>query len=101
VGGQNVPLHRRVVRFHGLTAESGVMVLQIEPGSPAAKAGLQEGDIILAFEDRVIASIDDLHRLMTDEWVGKAAKVLVLRKLERLELMIVPAESPAAEDRAR
>src|SRR5205085_6884006 len=47
VGGQNVPLHRRVVRYYDLPVESGVMVLSIEPGSPAEKAGLREHDVVV------------------------------------------------------
>src|SRR6266581_3517096 len=49
VGGQNVKIHRRVVRFHGLPVESGLLVVSVEPGSPAQKAGLQEGDILVEF----------------------------------------------------
>src|SRR6188768_1444094 len=49
VAGQNVPLHPRVVRFHKLPADRGVLVMEVEPGSPAAIAGLAKGDTILGF----------------------------------------------------
>ena len=39
VAGQNVPIHRRVVRFHRLASDRGVLVAGIEPGSPASRAG--------------------------------------------------------------
>src|SRR5258706_580148 len=65
VGGQNVPLHRPEGRFHRLENETGVTVTQIEPGSPAASAGLREGDTIGEFPGQVGSGIDDLHRLPT------------------------------------
>jgi len=94
VAGQNTPLLRRVVRFHDLPRESGVLVASVEPDSPAARATLQPGDIIVAFDDQPIAAIDDLHRLLSDERVGAQATLTVLRHTERLKLDITPAEAP-------
>jgi S1-C subfamily serine protease len=96
VGGQNVPVHRRVVRFHHLDHDAGVMVTQVEPNSPAANAGLRDGDTIVGFDGQAIAGIDDLHRLMTEERVGVAAPMTVLRGVEKLDLSITPAESRRA-----
>ena len=83
VGGQTVPLHRRLVRFHGLPTESGVFVASVEPSSPAARAGLRDGDLIVAFGDKSIAGIDDLHRLLTEEQAGVAATLTIIRDLKR------------------
>jgi S1-C subfamily serine protease len=94
VAGQNTPLPRRVVRFHDLPVESGVVVAAVEPDSPAARAELQPGDIIVAFDDRPVTAIDDLHRVLTDEQVGAKARLTVLRRTERLTLDIVPGEAP-------
>src|SRR5262249_46134356 len=66
VAGQVVPLHRRQVRYHSLAAETGVLVVSTDPGGPSSKAGVQEGDVIVAYDGRPIAGIDDLHRLLTD-----------------------------------
>jgi len=93
VGGQNVPLHRRVVRFHGLSAESGVLVSHVEPGSPADAACVKDGDVIIAYGGQPIASIDDLQRLLTEEQVGVKGELTVLRNLQKLVLDVVPAES--------
>ncbi len=95
LAGQNVPLHRRVVRFFNLPAESGVLVASVEPGSPAARAGLFEGDDIIGFDSQPVAGIDDLHRLLTEERVGLKAKLTVIRRTEQMELFVVPQEQSA------
>jgi S1-C subfamily serine protease len=92
LAGQDVPLHRRIVRFHKLEAESGVLVGGIEPSSPAADAGILQGDIVLRFDGKTIARVDDLHRLLTEDKVGKAYAVTVLRNLEMIELTLTPQQ---------
>jgi S1-C subfamily serine protease len=93
VEAQTVPLHRRIVRFYDLPKETGVIVLGAENGTPAQKAGLREGDVIIAFSGQPVAGVDDLHRLLTDSQVGIASPITVIRRTERLELEIIPAES--------
>jgi S1-C subfamily serine protease len=90
VAGQNVPLHRRVVRFHDLPLESAVFVVSVEPDSPGARAGLRDGDLIVGFDGKPIAGIDDLHRLLTEEQAGKEAALIVLRGPERRALVVKP-----------
>jgi S1-C subfamily serine protease len=90
VAGQSAPLHRRVVRFYNLAAESGVLVLGVEKQSPAEAAGLQEADVIVAFGEKPIATVDDLHRLLTEEEVGKPATLTVIRRTEKVLLTVVP-----------
>src|SRR5467141_3661282 len=93
VGGQNVSLPRLAVRAHRLIQPSGVLITTIETGSPAARAGLQPGDIIVAFDGQPVHGIDDLHRLLTGERIGTATTVAAVRKAERLELPITAAET--------
>ncbi|MEO8603478.1 MAG: trypsin-like peptidase domain-containing protein [bacterium] len=90
VAGQNTPLSRRVVRFHQLPVESGVLVASIEKDSPAKRAGLERHDIIVAYDDRPIAAIDDLHRQLTEDAVGVPASLTVLRRTEKLRIDVVP-----------
>src|SRR5687767_5560716 len=97
VAGQDVPLHRRVVRFFNLENDSGVLVTGMEPDSPAAKAGLQDGDVIVAFAGKAITGIDDLHRLLTGELVGEQRPLTVIRRTEKVELTLTPAESRPRE----
>jgi len=93
VAGQNVPLHRRLVRFHNLPVESGVLVVSIEPESPARRAGLTEGDLIIGYDGRPIRGIDDLHKVLTEKQVGVNAPLTILRRTDRMTLDIVPEES--------
>jgi S1-C subfamily serine protease len=90
VAGQNVPLHRRVVRFHGLANESGVLVVSVEPNSPAARAGLHDGDLIVAYGEHPVAGVDDLHRLLTEEQAGVGAAITILRDLKKQILQVEP-----------
>jgi S1-C subfamily serine protease len=100
VAGQTVPLARRVVRFHQLAAEAGVMVMSVEPNSPAQKAGLRQGDVIVEFDGRAIEGIDRLHRLLTEERTGVPARLRILRRTESLMVEIVP-EGAAAQESPR
>jgi S1-C subfamily serine protease len=93
ISGQTVPVHRRVVRFYDLPKESGALALSVEENSPAKRAGLREGDIIIALEGRPVAGVDDLHRLLTEVRVGVSCSLTVLRWTEKLELKVVPEEA--------
>src|SRR5262245_11417459 len=92
VAGQNVKLHRRINRVHGLDNQSGVLVMGIEAGSPAQKAELLEGDVVVEFDDQKIEGIDDLHRLLTEDRIGRRTTIEVLRGDERRVLDITPRE---------
>ncbi|MBP1700716.1 MAG: HtrA2 peptidase, partial [Deltaproteobacteria bacterium] len=98
LGGQNVPLLRRMVRFYHLPVESGILVVSIEEDSPAQRAGLSERDVIVGFDSQPIAGIDDLHRRLTEEKVGVRTKLTILRRTEKLDLLIIPEESKSKED---
>ena len=94
VGGQNVTLQRRLSHQHGLDSDGGVLVLAVEPGSPAHRAGLRDGDVILGFGSSRVNGIDDLHRMLTEDTVGRTEKTWVLRRDEKLELDLTPSEAP-------
>ena len=94
VGAQTVALPRRVVRFHGLDAEAAARVMSIAPRSPAAAAGLQVGDTIVAFGGVPVTGIDALHRLMTADRAGRSVELTVLRLTQKLTVSITPAERP-------
>ena len=93
LGGQNVPLHRRLVRFYNLPVESGVRVASIEPGSPAMQAGLRTGDVLVGFGGVPVAGIDELHKLLTQDRVGTGIPLMLIRGTEKMTVFVVPAES--------
>jgi S1-C subfamily serine protease len=92
VVGQNVPIHRRVVVFHRLAAEHGVLVSGIEPGSPASRAGLRQGDVIVAFAGEPVSGIDELHRHLVAKVIGVPSLVTIIRHTEKLDLVVTPEE---------
>jgi S1-C subfamily serine protease len=94
--GANVPVARRVVRHHELATDRAVRVESLERGGPAASAGLEAGDLIVAYDGNPVGGIDDLHRLLTAERIGRPATITLLRRARRLELEIAAAERPVA-----
>src|SRR5205807_2198778 len=93
VVAQATPLNRRLVRFHDLLGDSGVLVLSVEAASPAERAGLREGDVIIALGGKSVAGVDDLHRLLSDLPAGVRTEVRILRRTEKLAVTLVPEES--------
>ncbi len=77
-------------------AESGVIVVSVTAGSPAQKAGVREGDVIVALDGQLVAGVDDLHRLLTDARVGSVSALTILRHTEKLTLQVAPEETPSS-----
>src|SRR5580693_1637214 len=94
VAGQNVPLPRRVVRFHELERGTGVRIQSTAPDGAARATGLTSGDVIVAVDGIPVGDIDELHRLMTEERVGKPVPVTVLRLSQKLDVVVTPRETP-------
>jgi S1-C subfamily serine protease len=99
VQAQTVPLHRRLVRFYDLGQDHGVVVISVDGSSPAERAGLRAGDVIVSFAGAKVEGVDDLHRLLTDARVGVSGALTVLRYTERLALEVVPEEAPEAREK--
>ncbi len=95
VGGATIPLSRRAVRFHGLAAGAGVRVESVEPGGAALEAGIEPGDVIIGYDGQDVAGVDELHRLLSAERIGKTTTVTLLRRAQKLDLPIRAAEMPA------
>jgi S1-C subfamily serine protease len=92
VGGQNVPLHRRIVRFFQLPVSTGVLVISVAPGSPAARSGLREGDVMVELNGQSIPSIDTLHKQLTGDKIGRSLPLTILRGTEKVALEVAPEE---------
>ena len=95
VSGATVPIATRVVRHFGLTNRSAVHVLEIVPMSPAARAGVEIGDRLIAIDGAPINGIDDLQRLLDSTWIGRHCELTVLRRSSLVHLSLRPIEVPA------
>jgi S1-C subfamily serine protease len=95
IGGQTVPVARRVARFHQLSVESGVLVVSLEQGGSAEKAGVRVGDRIVGFGGQPVGGLDALQLLLTESRVGVPTPITVLRLTEKLNLDVVPVLSPS------
>ena len=92
VAGQNVPIPRAIARANQLAVTSGVLVVSVEPDSPATTAGLLDGDVVLTFDGGAVTGIDDLLRHLTDERIGMPVALTILRAGRKRQLTIVPSE---------
>ncbi|MGE5361737.1 MAG: S1C family serine protease [Bacteroidales bacterium] len=93
IAGQDVEVSRARARLAGLAIATAVRVASVVPGGPAEAAGVREGDLIVALDERPVGRIDDLHRLLTEGQVGRMVLVTLLRGTERLTLRVVPADA--------
>ena len=90
VAGERTPVPRRLAREHSLAVSSGIRVRAVEPSSPAAAAGVSEGDLIVSFDGASVAGVDELHRLLDEDRIGRPARLVVIRAGALRELTIVP-----------
>lgn len=88
-----VSLPKEIARQPQINQSEGLMILSVEENSPAKKAGLAMGDIVLRIEQKPITNVYDLHRFLSDELIGKPTKLLVIRAEEPKEITIVPTEA--------
>lgn len=95
VQAQTASLNRTIARHYELKTTTGALVLSAESGSPAQRAGLQEGDVIVSLDGEAVEGVDVLHRLLGEERIGAAAQVVVLRGSRRLEFKVVPEMRPS------
>lgn len=93
IAGQNVPLHRQIVRFNNLASAHGVLVISVAKKSPAEKSGIKDGDILVSFAGETLQSIDDLHRILTEKKANVPAELVVLRNFKKISLFVFPEES--------
>ena len=90
VVGQNTPLPRRLAAYHGLELRSAVLVVGVEPDSPAERAHLRERDIIVALNETAIDGVDALQRILSEHASGMPTRAAVIRGPEKLDITVVP-----------
>lgn len=95
--GRQVPIPLAVGRRIGIEMGSGVEILALEPDGPADSAGIEVEDIVVSFGEETVSSVDDLHKLLTQQPIGAKIKVGILRDGQRIEKTVVPGEYPAIQ----
>jgi S1-C subfamily serine protease len=91
--GQTRPIDRVVARRHALSVSQAVEIISIEPRGPAAIAGLREGDLIVAVNERPIRTVDDMHRMLVGWPFGDVLKVGVMRGDRQFDVSVIPVEA--------
>ena len=94
ISGASTPLARRIAVHHALENGSGVRVHAVEPDSPAARAGIESGDLIVALAGELVSGIDRLQQLLDESRVGRASDVTLLRRGQKLTRSITAVERP-------
>jgi S1-C subfamily serine protease len=89
---QEVPLNPKVRSHYSLTNKKGLFVTRIEADSPASRSQLQEGDIIISFNGKVVNSTHELFKELTHRSILSMVDVSVIRHTEWLNFSITPME---------
>ena len=92
VGGATRPLDRRLARAHGVLAASTVEVLSVEAGSPAARAGVRDGDLIIGLGAAAVTTVDELVRALRTVTAGTPAPLRLVRRGQLTVVEVTPVE---------
>ena len=92
LAAQTRPLDRKLARFHSLSQQKGVEVMEVVPGKPADRGGLKAGDILLSLDGTTLESVDQVHRLLGASSIGRPMAGKVLRGAALVDLTVTPTE---------
>jgi S1-C subfamily serine protease len=92
--GRRVPIEPGLIAKFGLKESTGLEVLNLEEDGPAQTAGVWIEDVIIGFGEQPVASIDDLHKLLTQLPVGVHTRMILLRDGKRIERQVTPTDYP-------
>ncbi len=92
IAGQNLKLDPKFRQRLKLENQSGIRVSTIEADGPSANQLLREGDIIIQLDGKDVQSIDELHRLLNESFIGKSVKIRVIRQSRIKEVIVIPGE---------
>jgi len=92
LSGQNIQLPAQWIQAMELPTRGGIQIQQLENGSPAQQAGLQNGDVIVQFDARPVDSIDLLHKALDEASIGKKVTIWVLRNGALKQFTAIPTE---------
>ncbi len=92
VAAQTAPIPRRLALAAGIQAGFGAVISGLEPDSPASRAGLLPGDIVVLLDQAVVEGVDDLTRALDADRIDRRVMVTVVRRGRRREFQVVPTE---------
>jgi serine protease Do len=93
-----VAIPQEIAEQAGLEQETGVMIFSVEAGSPARKAGLAMGDVLVKFNGKPVTDFYDLPRLLTEDVIGKETKATIIRRETLLEATVIPTAHGEEQD---
>jgi S1-C subfamily serine protease len=93
IAGQQINLPKTIIKNYQLNIQSGVLVQQVEADAPAYNREIQQGDVIIGFDNQAISGIDDLHRLLTEDSIGNRVHLEVLRQNQKIKITAIPGEN--------
>ena len=94
LGVQIQPVSKDFAESLGLENEKGAFVSNVNPKGPSKKAGIEDGDVILKFNDIEIVKMTDLPRVVAEADVGSIAKVEIWRKNKKIMIEVELGELP-------
>jgi S1-C subfamily serine protease len=94
IAGQQTPLPARIRHRSGIERPSGVRVMDVASGSPADRAGLRRGDVIVEIDGEAVTGIDDITRLLDETRIGRRLRLKLLRHADTLQIDITPEDRP-------
>jgi S1-C subfamily serine protease len=92
ISAQTVPLPRRLTARTGLDNVAGALITSIEPGSPAAVAGLRLNDVVVALDGEAVTGVDDVVRLLNADRIAREVEIRVLREGAIVAARVFPTE---------
>ncbi|TGL64167.1 S1C family serine protease [Leptospira sarikeiensis] len=92
IAGQNQKIPNFIKSMNRLNSDSGILVMSLEPGSPADKVGIRNGDLIIGLDEKEIHTIDDLHKILDETSIGRKLGIRLLRDGSMRSFFIEPGE---------
>ena len=94
LGIAGISINRQIAQYYSLPVERGVLVAKVTPNSPAEKAGVKPGDIILEFDKKPINSIEDLQRTLVKAECGQKCEMIIVRGLRKAKITVALEKEP-------
>ncbi|MCX8205391.1 MAG: trypsin-like peptidase domain-containing protein [Candidatus Nezhaarchaeota archaeon] len=94
LGIVGLSLNRQIATYYGLPVERGVVVAKVVPGSPADRAGIERGDVILEVDGERVDSVEGLQRVLSERRHGHECEVVVARGLRKLRARVLLEREP-------